>query len=43
MIPTNLKFTHEHEWILIEEDIATVGISDSNDLTCMNTIDLDRF
>lgn len=27
-IPEGLKFTKEHEWIHIEENIATVGISD---------------
>ncbi len=26
--PTNLKYTKEHEWLLIEENIATVGITD---------------
>jgi len=27
-IPDNLKYTKEHEWILLEGDIATVGITD---------------
>ena len=27
-IPENLKYTQEHEWVLIEGDIATVGITD---------------
>lgn len=27
-IPSNLKYTKEHEWILIEGDTATVGITD---------------
>ena len=27
-IPSNLKYTKDHEWILIEGDIATVGITD---------------
>jgi len=27
-IPANLKYTKDHEWILIEGDIATVGITD---------------
>lgn len=27
-IPENLKFTKDHEWILIEGDVATVGITD---------------
>tara|TARA_B100000963_G_scaffold61745_1_gene49683 strand:- start:1114 stop:1488 length:375 start_codon:yes stop_codon:yes gene_type:complete len=27
-IPENLKYTKDHEWISIEGDIATVGITD---------------
>lgn len=27
-VPDNLKYTKEHEWILIEGDIATVGVTD---------------
>lgn len=27
-IPENLKYTEEHDWISIEGDIATVGITD---------------
>ncbi|GAA4035748.1 glycine cleavage system protein GcvH [Flavobacterium cheonhonense] len=27
-IPSNLKYTKDHEWVLIEGDIATVGITD---------------
>ncbi len=27
-IPDNLKYTKDHEWIRIEGDIATVGITD---------------
>jgi len=27
-VPENLKYTKDHEWILIEGDIATVGITD---------------
>ncbi|MFT5251013.1 MAG: glycine cleavage system H protein [bacterium] len=27
-IPSNLKYTKDHEWILIDGDIATVGITD---------------
>lgn len=27
-IPENLKYTKDHEWILVEGDIATVGITD---------------
>ena len=26
-IPANLKYTKDHEWVLIENDIATVGIT----------------
>lgn len=27
-IPTNLKYTKDHEWISIDGDIATIGITD---------------
>ena len=27
-IPTNLKYTKDHEWISIEGNVATVGITD---------------
>ncbi|MDA3822613.1 MAG: glycine cleavage system protein GcvH [Bacteroidales bacterium] len=27
-VPSNLKFTKEHEWVLIEGDTATVGVTD---------------
>jgi glycine cleavage system H protein len=27
-VPSNLKYTKDHEWILIEGEIATVGITD---------------
>ena len=27
-LPKNLKYTNEHEWIRIEKNIATVGITD---------------
>ena len=27
-IPTNLKYTKDHEWVLIDGDVATVGITD---------------
>ncbi len=27
-IPTNLKYTKDHEWVLLEGEIATVGITD---------------
>ncbi|MCL2516830.1 MAG: glycine cleavage system protein GcvH [Microbacteriaceae bacterium] len=26
--PADLKYTEEHEWVLIEGDVATVGITD---------------
>jgi len=26
--PKELKYTEEHEWVLIEENIATIGITD---------------
>ncbi len=27
-IPSNLKYTNDHEWVLIEGDVATVGITE---------------
>ncbi len=27
-IPANLKYTKEHEWVSIEGDVATIGITD---------------
>jgi len=27
-IPSDLYYTKEHEWILVEDDIATIGITD---------------
>ncbi|EDP97429.1 glycine cleavage system protein GcvH [Kordia algicida OT-1] len=27
-IPENLKYTKDHEWVTIEDDVATVGITD---------------
>ena len=27
-IPANLKYTKDHEWVKIENDVATVGITD---------------
>ncbi len=27
-IPQNLKYTKDHEWVLVEGDIATIGITD---------------
>ncbi len=27
-VPENLRYTSDHEWILLEDDIATVGITD---------------
>jgi len=27
-IPTNLKYTKDHEWVSIKGDIATIGITD---------------
>jgi len=27
-VPSNLKYTKDHEWIIIEGDVATVGITD---------------
>ena len=27
-VPENLKYTEEHEWVAVEDDVATVGITD---------------
>ena len=27
-IPENLKYTKDHEWVLVESDTATVGVTD---------------
>ena len=27
-IPTNLKYTKDHEWVSLEGDVATIGITD---------------
>lgn len=27
-IPDNLKYTQDHEWVLVEGDIATIGVTD---------------
>ena len=27
-VPANLKYTKDHEWVLLEGDVATVGITD---------------
>lgn len=27
-VPDNLYYTEEHEWVLLEDDIATIGITD---------------
>ena len=27
-IPTNLKYTKDHEWVSVDGDIATIGITD---------------
>ncbi|GAP69601.1 glycine cleavage system H protein [Bacteroidales bacterium 6E] len=27
-LPENLKYTQDHEWILVDGDVATVGITD---------------
>ena len=28
MIPEKLKYSKEHEWVKVEDDVATIGISD---------------
>ena len=27
-IPDNLKYTKEHDWVLVENDLATIGLTD---------------
>jgi glycine cleavage system H protein len=27
-VPQNLKYTKDHEWVLVEGDVATIGITD---------------
>ena len=27
-VPENLKYTNDHEWVKVDEDIATIGITD---------------
>jgi glycine cleavage system H protein len=27
-IPSNLKYTKDHEWILVDGDVATIGVTD---------------
>ena len=27
-VPSNLKYTKDHEWVLVEGDVATIGITD---------------
>ena len=27
-IPDNLKYTQDHEWVLVDGDIATIGVTD---------------
>ncbi len=41
-VPDNLRFAETHEWVLVEDDIATVGISDhaQNELTDIVYVDL---
>lgn len=42
-IPENLKYTKDHEWVKIEGDIATVGITDfaQNELGDIVYVDVD--
>lgn len=28
MVPTDRKYTREHDWVLIEDGVATLGITD---------------
>ena len=27
-IPTNLKYTKDHEWVILDGEVATIGITD---------------
>jgi glycine cleavage system H protein len=27
-IPENLRYSKDHEWVLVEDDVATIGITD---------------
>ena len=27
-VPTNLKYTKDHEWVIVEGDVAVIGITD---------------
>jgi len=42
--PENLKYTKEHEWVKLEEDIATMGITDfaQNQLTDIVFVELPK-
>jgi glycine cleavage system H protein len=42
-IPANLKYTKDHEWIKIEDNVATVGITDfaQNELGDIVYVDVD--
>ena len=39
-IPSNLKYTKDHEWVLIDGDEATVGITDfaQKELACTASV-----
>ncbi len=43
-IPNHLKYTETHEWLLVEGDTVTVGISDhaQNELTDVVFVDLPK-
>jgi len=28
IVPENLKYTEEHEWVSVDGDVATIGITD---------------
>ena len=39
--PSNLKYTEDHEWILIEGDTATIGITDHAQHEVGASVDVD--
>jgi glycine cleavage system H protein len=48
LIPENLKYTKEHEWVRIEDQLAMVGITDyaqqqMGDITYVDLPEIDRW
>jgi glycine cleavage system H protein len=34
-IPSDLQYTKDHEWVKVEGDVATVGITDFEIYSCL--------